>query len=68
MTIAQRPVDELAKEMESRRKGLDLLRNDDEKKAAQQAYQQELTRLGREAAARMAACGPSTRRRSCASR
>ena len=53
MTIAQRPVDELAKEMESRRKGLDLLRNEDEKKAAQQAYQQELTRLGREAAARM---------------
>src|SRR5438093_1134423 len=28
-------------------------RADDEKKAAQQAYQQELTRLGREAAARM---------------
>src|SRR5205809_439830 len=53
MTITQRPVDELAKEMESRRKGLDLLRSDDEKKAAQQAYQQELTRLGREAAARM---------------
>src|SRR5207245_8866006 len=53
MTITQRPVDELAKEMESRRKGLDLLRNDDEKKAAQQAYQQELTRIGREAAARM---------------
>src|SRR2546426_3282753 len=53
MSIAQRPVAELAKEMESRRKGLDLLRNDDEKKAAQQAYQQELTRLGREAAARM---------------
>src|SRR2546428_2949905 len=53
MTISQRPVDQLAKEMESRRKGLDLLRNDDEKKAAQQAYQQELTRLGREAAARM---------------
>src|SRR5256885_7091834 len=53
MTISRRPVDELAKEMESRRKGLDLLRSDDEKKAAQQAYQQELTRLGREAAARM---------------
>src|SRR2546427_633627 len=53
MTIARCPVDELAKEMESRRKGLDLLRSDDEKKAAQQAYQQELTRLGREAAARM---------------
>src|SRR2546422_446961 len=53
MTITRRPVDELAKEMESRRKGLDLLRTDDEKKAAQQAYQQELTRLGREAAARM---------------
>src|SRR5438105_524640 len=52
MTIAQRPVDELAKELESRRKGVELLRNDDEKKAAQQAYQQELTRLGREAAAR----------------
>jgi len=53
MTITRRPVEELAKEMESRRKGLDLLRNDEEKKAAQQAYQQELTRLGREAAARM---------------
>ncbi len=53
MTITQRPVEELAKEMESRRKGLDLLRSDEEKKAAQQAYQQELTRLGREAAARM---------------
>ena len=35
MTIAQRPVDELAKELESRRKGVELLRNDDEKKAAQ---------------------------------
>src|SRR5438046_3803553 len=53
MTITRRPVEELAKEMESRRKGLDALRNDEEKKAAQQAYQQELTRLGREAAARM---------------
>ncbi|TMI44707.1 MAG: DUF1800 domain-containing protein [Betaproteobacteria bacterium] len=53
MTITRRPVEELAKEMESRRKGLDLLRSDEEKKAAQQAYQQELTRLGREAAARM---------------
>src|SRR5256886_1689389 len=53
MTIARCPVDELAKEMESRRKGLDLLRSDDEKKAAQQAYQQELTRLGREAGAGM---------------
>src|SRR2546430_2331963 len=53
MTITRRPVDELAKEMDSRRKGLDLLRSDDEKKAAQQAYQQELTRLGREAGAGM---------------
>src|SRR5438876_10108641 len=53
MTITQRAVDEVAKEMANRRKGLDLLRSDDEKKAAQQAYQQELTRLGREAAARM---------------
>src|SRR5438552_18045957 len=53
MTITQRAVEELAKEVESRRKGLDLLRSDEEKKAAPQAYQQELTRLGREAAARM---------------
>src|SRR5438552_3458078 len=45
MTITQRPVEELAKEMESRRKGLDLLRSDDEKKAAPQAYQQELARI-----------------------
>src|ERR1700751_5748554 len=37
MTITQRPLEELAKQLESRRKGLELLRNDDEKKAAQQA-------------------------------
>src|SRR5438270_455396 len=53
MSISQRPVLELAKELESRRKAIDVLQSDDDKKAAQQAYQQELTRLGREAAARM---------------
>src|SRR3989442_4522435 len=52
MTIAQRPVDELAKEMEGRRKGLDLLRNDDEKKAAQQAYRSEERRVGKECRSR----------------
>src|SRR5438445_12367988 len=45
MTISQRPADDLAKELESRRKGLDLLRNDDEKKAAQRS---EERRVGKE--------------------
>ena len=52
MTISQRPLLELASEMERRRKDAAALANDDEKKAALQAWQQEMTRLGREAATR----------------
>ena len=52
MTISQRPFVSLIQDMEQRRKSADVLTNDDEKRAAQQSYQQEMTRLGREAAAR----------------
>ncbi|NEX64864.1 DUF1800 domain-containing protein [Noviherbaspirillum galbum] len=52
MTITQRPMDQLVMELEQRRKQVDAIANDDDKKAAQQAYQDELNRLAREAAAR----------------
>ena len=53
MTIVQRPLTELVLELEARRRAFDAIANDEEKKSAQQAYQQELTRLGREATGRM---------------
>lgn len=52
MTIMQRPLDQLVVELEQRRRQADAIVNDEEKKAAQQAYQEELNRLAREAAAR----------------
>ncbi|MBC7681063.1 MAG: DUF1800 domain-containing protein [Ferruginibacter sp.] len=53
MTISQIPLVALAQDMEKRKKDADAtFANDDDKKAAQQAYQQELNRLGREAATR----------------
>lgn len=52
LTISQRPVTDLAVEMERQRKDSEALANDDEKKAAKRAYQQEMNRLGREAATR----------------
>ena len=52
MTIAQRTMVELAGEMAEKRRAFQKL-PPDERKPAQQAYQQELTRLGREAQARM---------------
>ena len=52
MTIVQRPTDQLVYELEQRRKDSEAIANDDDKKAAQQAYQRELTRLGNEAATR----------------
>ena len=52
MTISQRPLDQLNKDMEQRRKDADKIAADDEKKAAQQAWQQEMNRLAREAATR----------------
>jgi uncharacterized protein (DUF1800 family) len=53
MTISQRPAAGLAAELEVRRKRFESISDEEERKAAQQAYQQELTRLGREAASRM---------------
>ena len=52
LTIVQRPMDQLVVELEQRRKNVEAMTNDEDKKAAQQAYQQELNRLGREAATR----------------
>jgi uncharacterized protein (DUF1800 family) len=52
MTITQRPLAELVFELEQRRKDSDAIVDPDEKKTAQQAYQQELNRIGREAATR----------------
>ena len=52
MTITQRPMVALVQELEQRNKDANALVNDDEKKAAQQSYQAEMNRLGREAATR----------------
>lgn len=52
LTISRTPVVELVQRMEEQRKSADALKDDGEKKAAQQAYQQELNRLAREAASR----------------
>lgn len=52
MTISRRPYDLLSQELEQNRKDANAIANDDEKKLAQQAYQQELNRLAREAATR----------------
>lgn len=52
LTLSQKPFTALMIELEQRRRDADALKNDDEKKAAQQAYQQELNRLAREAASR----------------
>ena len=52
MTISQRPLLQLVQDMEQRRKDADATANDDDKKRAQQAYQQELNRLAKESATR----------------
>jgi uncharacterized protein (DUF1800 family) len=52
MTIVQRPLEALVQAMEQRRKDAEAIAGDEEKKAAQQAYQQEMNRLAREAASR----------------
>ncbi len=53
MRITRTPMDALVMEMEQQRKAADAVADDQQKKLAQQAYQQELTRLAREASARM---------------
>jgi uncharacterized protein (DUF1800 family) len=52
LSISQRTLDELVFDLEKQRKDADAIADPDQKKAAQQAYQQELNRLGREAATR----------------
>ena len=52
MSISKTPLQELVRDMEQRRKELDTLKDDEQKKAAQQAFQQEMNRLAREAASR----------------
>ncbi len=52
LTISSRPFGALVQDLEQRRKDADALANNEEKKTAQQGYQQELNRLGREAATR----------------
>ena len=52
LTISSRPFGALVQDLEQRRKDADALTNNEEKKTAQQSYQQELNRLGREAATR----------------
>ena len=50
LTISQKALAQLLMEQEQRRKEIEAIVNDDEKKAAQQAYQLDLNRLSREAA------------------
>jgi len=52
MTISKVPLVDLVQQLEQQRKDADAMVQDDAKKAAQQAYQQELNRLQREATAR----------------
>ena len=52
MAISSTPLPELVRHMEQQRKDADGTQDDDAKKAAQQAYQQELNRLQREAGTR----------------
>ncbi len=52
MTISQKPLNELVYDLEQKRKDADATADDEQKKAAQQAFQQEMNRIGREAATR----------------
>jgi uncharacterized protein (DUF1800 family) len=52
MTITTKPLARLVQDLDQQRKDSDKITVDDDKKAAQQAYQQELNRMAKEAAAR----------------
>jgi len=52
LTIVQRPTEALVREMAQRHKDADAINNEEDKKAAKQAYQKEMNRLGHEAATR----------------
>ena len=53
MTISRTPMAELVRNVDAQRKSADAVPDDEQKKTAQQAYQQELNRLTREASSRM---------------
>lgn len=52
MTISQRPMEVIVKDLEVARESVDAAIDQESKKAARQSYQQELNRLSREAATR----------------
>lgn len=52
MTISQRPATDLVLELEQRRREADAIADPEQKKAAQQTYQQEVNRLANETATR----------------
>jgi uncharacterized protein (DUF1800 family) len=52
LTISQRPLDQLIAALEEQRRAAQAMKGSEQQKPAQQAYQQELTRLAREAATR----------------
>jgi uncharacterized protein (DUF1800 family) len=52
MTISQRPIEQLALDMEARRKDVDVGASEEQRQSARQAFQQEANRLAREAATR----------------
>ncbi|MEO7241600.1 MAG: DUF1800 domain-containing protein [Variovorax sp.] len=52
MTITRTPLEVLAASMQAQRRSADASGNDEQKREARKAYQQELTRLGREAQTR----------------
>jgi uncharacterized protein (DUF1800 family) len=52
MTITRQPLDQLVYNLDQQRKDADAITDDEQKKAAQQAYQQELNRIAREASTR----------------
>jgi len=52
MTISQRSMEEIISAFDEQRKAFDAMNDDEKKQEARKAYQQELNRLGREAAAR----------------
>jgi uncharacterized protein (DUF1800 family) len=52
MSISQKPMPQLVQEMEQRRKDSDAVADNEQKKQAQQAYQQDMNRLARESATR----------------
>lgn len=52
MTIVKQDMPSLVAELEQRRKDADIIKDDDAKKVAQQAYQNEMNRVAREASTR----------------